>query len=296
VASLEAVAMVDQVPMHEDTARNCAGEPDMPSRDGAIARTLAYYDDATGFFRDLAVRVAVPTESQRTEQLPQLYRYLREQIEPELASLGYSCRIYDNPLEGCGPVLLAHRNENAALTVLTYGHGDVVRGQEGEWDSGRDPWALTFEGDRVYGRGVADNKGQHLAHQAAATAVLAERGRLGFNHKIIIEMGEENGSRGFRQLVQAHKVDFAADVYFSSDGPRTEIGRPNITLGNRGVINFDLVCALRAGGHHSGNWGGLLANPGILLAQAIACITDAKGRILVEGWSGRLIRNGANPA
>jgi acetylornithine deacetylase/succinyl-diaminopimelate desuccinylase-like protein len=271
--------------MQEDTARKRAGEPDMPSRDGAIARALAYYDDAEGYFRDLAARVAVPTESQRPEQLPQLYRYLREVIEPELATLGYACRIYDNPLEGCGPVLLAHRDEGAALTVLTYGHGDVVRGQEGEWENGRDPWALSFEGDRIYGRGVADNKGQHLAHQAAVSAVLAERGSLGFNHKIIIEMGEENGSRGFRQLVQAHKEDFAADVYFSSDGPRTEIGRPNITLGNRGVINFDLVCELRAGGHHSGNWGGLLANPGILLAQAIACITDAKGRILVDGWS-----------
>ncbi len=255
-------------------------------REAAIERALAYYDDDDGYFRDLAARVAVPTESQRPERLPELYRYLREIIEPAFSEIGYTCRIYDNPLPDCGPVLLANRIEDPGLaTVLSYGHGDVIRGQEGEWANGRDPWTLSFDGERVYGRGTADNKGQQLAHQAAIAAVLAERGRLGFNHKFIVEMGEENGSRGFRPLVQSHKADFAADVYYSSDGPRTEIGRPNITLGNRGVINFDLVCKLREGGHHSGNWGGLLANPGILLAQAIAGITDAKGCIRVEGWS-----------
>jgi acetylornithine deacetylase/succinyl-diaminopimelate desuccinylase-like protein len=255
------------------------------TREGAISRALAWHDREDGFYAELAARVAVPTESQRPDRLPELFRYLREFVAPSFEAMGYGCRIYDNPQPGCGPVLLAHRDEGAALTVLSYGHGDVIRGMEGEWASGRDPWALGFEGDRVYGRGVADNKGQQLAHQGAIAAVLAERGELGFNHKFIVEMGEENGSRGFRPLVQANLADFAADVYLASDGPRTEIGRPNITLGNRGVINFDLVCKLREGGHHSGNWGGLLANPGILLAHAIATITDAKGRVLVEGWS-----------
>jgi acetylornithine deacetylase/succinyl-diaminopimelate desuccinylase-like protein len=255
------------------------------TREAALARALAWYDDPGGYFAELAARVAVPTESQRPERLPELYRYLREIMAPSFEAQGYACRIYDNPFEGCGPVLLAVRGEGAPLTVLSYGHGDVIRGMEGEWAEGRDPWTLSFEGDRVYGRGVADNKGQQLTHQGAVASVLATRGRLGFNHKVVVEMGEENGSRGFRTLVQAQPGDFAADVYFASDGPRTEIGRPNITLGNRGVINFDLVCRLREGGHHSGNWGGLLANPGILVAQAIASITDAKGRIRVEGWS-----------
>ncbi len=242
------------------------------TRAAALARARAWYNDPGGYFAELAVRVAVPTESQRPERLPELYRYLRKIMAPSFEAQGYAVRIYDNPVAGCGPVLLAHRDEGAALTVLGYGHGDVIRGMEGEWANGRDPWALAFEGDRVYGRGVADNKGQTLAHQGAAAAVMAERGKLGFNHKFIVEMGEENGSRGFRELVQAHGADFAADVYFASDGPRTEIGRPNITLGNRGVVNFDLVCDLRPGGHHSGNWGGLLANPGVLVAQAIAAI------------------------
>jgi acetylornithine deacetylase/succinyl-diaminopimelate desuccinylase-like protein len=56
-----------------------------------------------------------------------------------------------------------------------------------------------------------------------------------------------------------------------------------VYLGTRGVANFDLTLALRQGGHHSGNWGGLLRNPGTVMANAIASIVDARGRILVDG-------------
>jgi acetylornithine deacetylase/succinyl-diaminopimelate desuccinylase-like protein len=62
---------------------------------------------------------------------------------------------------------------------------------------------------------------------------------------------------------------------------------PTIFLGSRGVFNFDLSVSLRDGAHHSGNWGGLLANPGTILANAIAALVDARGGILVEGSSPR---------
>ena len=99
----------------------------------------------------------------------------------------------------------------------------------------------------------------------------------------IRDRGEENGSSGFRKLVQNNLDCFSGDVFFASDGPRTEIEKPNITLGNRGVLNFDLVCNLREGGHHSGNWGGLLSNPAIILANAISSIIDSKGSLKVDG-------------
>jgi acetylornithine deacetylase/succinyl-diaminopimelate desuccinylase-like protein len=256
------------------------------TRTDAIERALAYYDDAgSGYFADLARYIAVPTESQNPARLGDLQRYLETVIEPDLEPLGYTCKIFPNPLAGCGPVLLATRMENPALpTVICYGHGDVVLGMEGRWENNRDPWSLSFEGDRVYGRGTADNKGQHLVHIAAIKHILATRGSLGFNHKFLVEMGEENGSKGLKEIVEANKADFAADAFFASDGPRTEIGKPNITLGNRGCCNFTLSVNLREGGHHSGNWGGLLANPGLILAHALASIADANGKILVEGW------------
>lgn len=257
------------------------------TRDAAITSALSYFDDPQGgYLPDLGRWIAVPTESQNPDRLPVLGHYLETVMRPELEALGYGVRIYPNPIPGCGPVLLATRIEDPDLpTFIGYGHGDVVLGMEGRWAAERDPWALSRDGDKVYGRGVADNKGQTLVHVAALREVMKARGgRLGFNHKLLIEMGEENGSKGLKEIVEANKAAFAADAFLASDGPRTEIGKPNITLGNRGCCNVTLAVTLREGGHHSGNWGGLLANPAIILAHALASITDARGRILVEGW------------
>ena len=49
-------------------------------------------------------------------------------------------------------------------------------------------------------------------------------------------------------------------------------------------MNFNLKLTYREGGHHSGNWGGLLANPGIVMAHALATITDERGQIKVPEW------------
>jgi len=112
--------------------------------------------------------------------------------------------------------------------------------------------------------------------------VLAARGRLGFNMKFLLETGEETGSPGLRAVCESERTALAADVFIASDGPRLNAARPTLFLGSRGVFNFDLTVDLREGGHHSGNWGGLLANPGTILANAIASLVDARGRILVN--------------
>ncbi|MGE0239211.1 MAG: M20 family metallopeptidase [Parvibaculaceae bacterium] len=254
------------------------------TRDGAIARAERYFDDG-GFLADLARRVAIPTASQEAGALPALVDYLVGEMSATLARLGYDCAVLPNPIEGCGPFLIARRIEDRTRpTVLTYGHGDVVRGQDGQWREGLSPWRVVAEGDRLYGRGTADNKGQHTINIASLAAVIAERGSLGFNSTLLIETGEEAGSPGLAQFCAAHKTALTADVLIASDGPRLDRNRPTIFGGTRGVSNFDLKLGLREGGHHSGNWGGLLANPGIILAHALACIADARGQIKVPEW------------
>ena len=134
-----------------------------------------------------------------------------------------------------------------------------------------------MDGDRWYGRGTADNKGQHSINVAALGQVLALRGRLGFNVKWLIETGEETGSPGLRDVCKSERAALAADLFLASDGPRLAAGKPTLFLGSRGAFNFNLTVDLREGGHHSGNWGGLLANPGTILANAIATLVDARG-------------------
>jgi acetylornithine deacetylase/succinyl-diaminopimelate desuccinylase-like protein len=171
---------------------------DTGTRAGAVARARAYVEK--GAFEDeIARRVAFKTESQKLPaSLPELHRYLTEEMAPAFAKLGFTTRIYENPLPGQAPVLLATYIEDPAVpTVLGYGHGDVIRGLEDQWTKGKGPWITARDGERLYGRGTADNKGQHTINMAALDAVRRERGgRLGFNAKFMIEMGEEAGSKG----------------------------------------------------------------------------------------------------
>jgi len=253
------------------------------TRDKAIDNAISYFDSGD-FLRDLQRRVRMETESQEASRKPLLQDYLSRELSPSVERLGFETRIVANPVEGGGPFLLAARNEDPALpTVLIYGHGDVVRGYEGQWKNQMRPWDITIDADRWYGRGTADNKGQHTINLAALEQVMtAKNQRLGFNTKLLIEMGEEVGSPGLQAICEQHKETLAADLLIASDGPRASAGTPCVFLGSRGLINFTLSANLRDGAHHSGNWGGLLRNPGTVLANAIASIVDARGRILVE--------------
>src|SRR5258708_5055855 len=201
------------------------------TRDGAIGRAEKYFDDG-GFLAELERRVAIPTTSQEQDSMPALQQYVSGEMTESLEKLGYDCTVLPNPRTEYGPFLIARRIEDPAKpTVLTYGHGDVIRGQEEQWRQGLSPWKIVVEGDRLYGRGTPDNKGQ-----------------------------------------------------------------PTVLGGTRGTLNFTLKLTLREGGHHSGNWGGLLANPGIILAHALATITDQRGQIKVPEWRPKTLTNSVRAA
>jgi len=253
------------------------------NRENAIARAEAIFDDGT-FFNLLSSWISHPTESQNEACHDALRTYLTEAITPYLENMGFNCRLVNNLVNPRLPFLIGRRMEGEDLpTVLTYGHGDTVLAMDDRWREGLQPWKLIKEGEHWYGRGAADNKGQIAINLTALTGVLAERRQLGFNVIMLIEMGEEMGSPGLHQICAAEKEALMADVLIASDGPRIDPQKPTLFGGSRGVLNFDLRLDLRDGGHHSGNWGGLLSNPGIILANAIASMVDARGRILVEG-------------
>jgi len=252
------------------------------TRTDAIARVRQSLHSGE-FLRELDRRVAYPTESQNAGRDKELRAYLENELQPAFTQLGFSTRLIESPT-GKAPYLLADYRENAsAPTVLMYGHGDVVDGMAGEWRDNLDPWHTTTVGNRVYGRGTADNKGQHSINLSALAAVREARGgRLGFNAKFIVEMGEEIGSPDLRQVCESHREELKADLFLASDGPRLAADRPTIFLGCRGGIRILLDVNLRDGGNHSGNWGGVLANPATILASAIASLVDGHGRLLLE--------------
>ena len=252
------------------------------TRADAVARARQYLHSGA-FLAELDRRVAFQTESQNPERGDVLRAYLEQELQPAFSELDFTTRLIESP-SGKGPYLLAeYRESSTAPTILMYGHGDVVDGMVGEWRDNLDPWRTTTVGNRVYGRGTADNKGQHSINLSALRAVREARGgRLGFNAKFIVETGEEIGSPDLRQVCESLREELAADLFLASVGPRLSAERPTLFLGCRGGIRIHLDVNLRDGSHHSGNWGGVLANPATILASAIATLVDGNGRLLVE--------------
>jgi acetylornithine deacetylase/succinyl-diaminopimelate desuccinylase-like protein len=233
----------------------------MTTRDTAISTALGFFD--AGSFRDrLAGLVAIPSTLQDDDHLPDVWRYLQEGIAPWVERMGFSVVVHPNPVDGFGPILVAERIEDPSYrTVLTYGHGDTVRGLDDQWDAGLKPWELKEVGDRWYGRGTADNKGQHVVNLTALEHVIAARGgKLGFNVKLILETSEERGSTGLREFVAGNTTALAADVPIADgadgmaehdrgvDDHAAPIARMHPTRPQR-QHEIEMVAAARASGH-----------------------------------------------
>ena len=143
-----------------------------------------------------------------------LLGYLRDEMQPCLEGLGFQVSLHANPVPGGGPFLNARRIEDAALPT---------------------------KGDRRYGRGTADNKGQHSVVPGALAHVLRLRGqRPGYNLTVLLEMGEEAGSPGLAGFCAQQREALRADPFLASDGPRVHAERPTLFLGSRGALNFSL--------------------------------------------------------
>ena len=93
--------------------------------------------------------------------------------------------------------------EKQALTLVEPVAKDhpLGKGSQAAMEAIRAAIPPALEGDRWYGRGTADNKGQHSINLAALGAVIQARdGKLGFNAKVLVEMAEETGSPGLATL------------------------------------------------------------------------------------------------
>jgi len=237
------------------------------------------------FIANLRSLVSFVTDSKNSVSNENLIRYYVDGLSGILAELGLQTEIIDNPITNAPPFLIGKRIESSELkTILLYGHGDTVPLQQELWNEGISPSKLKIIDEKIYGRGVADNKGQHLVNLMALLSVLKTRKKLGFNIKVIFEMGEEVGSPGLFELCEQYKDYLKSDVLIASDGPRVAVDVPTVFLGSRGAINFELEVKYREGAHHSGNWGGVLRDPGVRLSHALSIITNKTGNILIENW------------
>jgi len=182
------------------------------------------------------------------------------------------------------PVVLAHRNDApGAPTVLLYGHYDVQPPDPLDaWIS--PPFEPTIRNNRLYARGVGDNKGQHFAQLLALETLLTVRGKLPCNVIVLLEGEEEIGSPRMPDFVRQHRDQLAADLVITADGPVHESGQSCILFGVRGVVSFELRARGANRDLHSGNWGGVAPNPLWTLVHLLGTMKNAQGEITIENF------------
>ncbi|GAC1398925.1 MAG: M20/M25/M40 family metallo-hydrolase [Chloroflexota bacterium] len=198
-----------------------------------------------------------------------------------LHGLGLDTRII--PTAGW-PVVIANKaGPQGSPTVLLYGHYDVQPPDPLEgWES--PPFEPAIRNGRLYGRGVADNKGQHFAQILALESLLACRGELPCTVTVMLEGEEEVGSPQMPAFVRDHRDDVMADLVITSDGPVHESGRSCILFGVRGVLSFELRAHGANRDLHSGNWGGVVPNPLWTLVQLLGTMKNDRGKITIDGF------------
>jgi acetylornithine deacetylase/succinyl-diaminopimelate desuccinylase-like protein len=182
------------------------------------------------------------------------------------------------------PMIFAQRIESPTLpTVLLYGHYDVQPPDPLDaWES--PPFEPTIRNDRIYARGVGDNKGQHFAQILALESLLAVNGQLPCNVKVLLEGEEETGSPHIADFIRAQRDELQAELVITSDGPVHESGRSQIVCGVRGVLSIELRARGANRDLHSGNWGGVVPNPIWMLVQLLATMKNARGEVTIEGF------------
>ncbi len=185
--------------------------------------------------------------------------------------------------DGMPAVLATRAARNGRPTVLLYAHHDVQPpGDEGEWDS--PPFEPTLRGERLYGRGSADDKAGVMAHVAAIRALqetLGDDFDLGIS--VFIEGEEEAGSPSFASFLRQHREELASDVIVVADSDNWDTETPSLTVSLRGNVAFALEVRTLAHASHSGLFGGAVPDAMMALVRILASFHDEDGSVAIDG-------------
>ena len=186
--------------------------------------------------------------------------------------------------KGVAPIVYGEvkSNKNPSKTLMFYNHYDVQPVEPFDlWDD--PPFSGTKKGNKIFGRGATDDKGELITRIKAVDACLKATGDVPCNIKFVIEGEEETGSAHIEQYLKKYKKKFSCDGVIWEFGYVDAKNRPIIGLGMKGLLFVELSVRESVRDAHS-SLAVLIKNPAWRLIEAVKTLRDTDGKILIKDW------------
>ncbi len=228
----------------------------------------------------LKTLVSFPSVSTDSKYKPALLQ-TKDFLVTSLQSIRFETEAIETELH---PIVIAERKvKGDAPTVVIYGHYDVQPEDPIElWDTS--PFEATVKGDRIYGRGAADNKGPVAVILAAVSKLLEEQPDLPLNLKFMLEGEEEIGSPSFKPVLEKYKDRLKGDFLLACDTGSQKSDQIVVTAGLRGITCFEFKLKGPNKDLHSGIYGGAVLNPIKALVDICHSLHNEDGSVNVPGF------------
>ncbi|WP_098408146.1 dipeptidase [Paramicrobacterium agarici] len=242
---------------------------------------------------DLSALVRIPSVSWSAFDPAHVHRSAEA-----VADLARSTGLFDTvevaraPMSGSSelgqPAVLARREaKNGKPTILLYAHHDVQPpGRDEDWETA--PFEPVVKGDRLYGRGAADDKAGVMTHIAAIRSLVAAYGDdFDLGVALFIEGEEEFGSRSFAAFLDQYRDRLAADAIVVADSDNWTAEVPALTVSLRGNVTFRLGVRTLDHASHSGMFGGAVPDAMMAAIRLLNTLWNEDGSVAVAGVTSR---------
>jgi acetylornithine deacetylase/succinyl-diaminopimelate desuccinylase-like protein len=221
--------------------------------------------------------VSIPTISAQRKGIKEAIQFLTRLGR----ELGLKVSVLE--VEGANPVFYAEKfSSGAKKTVLFYNHYDVQPADPlSEW--GTEPFTLAIREDKIFGRGVADNKGDLITRLGVVKFFQLQAKNPPVNLKFFFEGEEEIGSPSLKKVLQKYPGVLKADFCFWEGGTSDEENNPILILGCKGILSLELVIKGARQDLHS-SLGVIVKSPAWEMCHLLNSLRSPQGKVLIEGF------------
>ena len=243
---------------------------------GELKHVDNHMDD---LIHDLQVLIKQPSVSAKNEGIEECAILVQKLLKKS----GVSSEIL-RLRKGVAPIVYGEvkSKQNPNKTIMFYNHYDVQPAEPFDlWEY--PPFDAIKKGNKIFGRGATDDKGELITRIKAVEACLKTSGDVPCNIKFVIEGEEETGSANIESYLKKFKKKFSTDAVIWEFGYVDTKNRPIIGLGMKGLLFVELSVKESVCDAHS-SLAALIKNPAWRLIEAINTLRDSNGKILIKDW------------